>query len=223
MQRRSLINAGLAFGALFTTSSSAETNLRGNTTVKGMAQAISATKATESDILHLRRSIELSDLAPTEQYGGNPPFGAVLVLADGSVHEGWNHVYSNNDPTQHAELWLITETIKELNLDWRGKNAALLRGATLYASTEPCAMCAGAMYWAGIQRLVYGCSAECFGGVFKSLFPARTDTGLSISSRSVFASSGREIETVGPLLEEEASRIHKRHWPEIFGIESPFT
>ena len=174
------------------------------------------------DLLHLRRSIELSDLAPTEKYGGNAPFGAVLVLADGSVHEGWNHAYSNNDPTQHAELWLITETINKLNLDWRGRDAELLREATLYASTEPCAMCAGAMYWAGIQRLVYGCSAECFGDVFKSLFPARTDTGLSISSRSVFASSGRKIETIGPLLEEEASRIHKRHWPEIFGIESPF-
>ena len=191
--------------------------------MSGIEQEISTVEATDQDILYLRRSIELSDLAPTEEYGGNPPFGAILVLADGSVHEGWNHVFSNNNPTHHAELWLITATIKELNLDWRGEDAGLLTGATLYASTEPCAMCAGAMYWAGIRRLVYGCSAECFGGIFKSLFPAAKDTGLSVSSRSVFASSDRKTETIGPLLEQEASRIHKRHWPEIFGIESPFT
>lgn len=219
MQRRSLIHAGLAFSALFTTTSTAEIKPINNKKASDIEEESSALKATDQDLMHLRRSIELSDLAPSQKYGGNPPFGAILVLADGSVHEGWNHVFSNNDPTHHAELWLITETIKELNLDWRGQDAGLLNGATLYASTEPCAMCAGAVYWAGIQRLIYGCSAECFGSVFKSLFPGRTDTGLSISSRNVFASSGRKIEIIGPLLEEEASRIHKRHWPEIFGKE----
>lgn len=194
-----------------------------NEVVEAMEQENFVRQVTHQDLLHLRRSIELSDLAPTEKYGGNPPFGAIFVLADGSVHEGWNHVYSNNDPTQHAELWLITQTIKELNLDWRDRDAGLLEGATLYASTEPCAMCAGAMYWAGIRRLIYGCSAECFGGVFESLFPGTMDTGLSVSSRSVFASSGRKIEIIGPLLEEDAARVHKYHWPKIFGIESPFT
>ena len=222
MQRRSLIHAGLAFSGLFTTASTAEIKPANNKNTSDIEGKSPALKATDQDLMHLRRSIELSDLAPSQEYGGNPPFGAILVLADGSVHEGWNHVFSNNDPTHHAELWLITKTIKELNLDWRGKDAGLLNGATLYASTEPCAMCAGAMYWSGIQRLVYGCSAECFGSIFKSLFPARVDTGLSVSSRSVFASSGRKIETIGPVLEEKASRIHKRHWPEIFGIESPF-
>lgn len=182
---------------------------------------ISAIGITREDLLHLRRSIELSDLAPTREYGNNAPFGAVLVLADGSVHEGWNHAFSNNDPTQHAELWVITETIKKLNLDWRGTDARLLKEATLYASTEPCAMCAGAMYWAGIERLVYGCSASSFLGVIQSLLPGSTDTGLFISSRDVFASSGRITDTFGPFLEDEALHIHKSHWPEIFGVEPP--
>ena len=206
---------------MLTTAVSADSQSGKNTPDSNAAQEYPG-DFTEQDLIHLRRAIALSDLATTKEYGLNPPFGAVLVLADGSVHEGWNHVFSNNDPTHHAELWLITEAIKKLDLDWRGKDADLVRGATLYASTEPCAMCAGAMYWAGIQRLVYGCSAECFGSVFKSLFPERKNTGLSISSRDVFASSGRVTETIGPVLEEEALRVHKRHWPEIFGVESPF-
>src|SRR5690606_28523141 len=114
--------------------------------------------ATEQDLAHLRRAIQLSELAATPEYGGNHPFGGVLVLGDGRVVEGWNHSNSENDPGQHAERWLISHAIQSLELDWGGADRPLLSGATLYTSTEPCAMCAGAVYWSGIGRLVFGCS-----------------------------------------------------------------
>ena len=79
MQRRSLIHAGLAFSALFTTASTAETKPANNKNAGDIEEKSPALKANDQDLMHLQRSIELSDLAPLQEYGGNPPFGAVLV------------------------------------------------------------------------------------------------------------------------------------------------
>jgi len=170
----------------------------------------------EQDMKHLRRAIELSDLAASPEYGHNAPFGAVLMLGDGTVVEGWNHALSNNNSTHHAELWLISHTLESMKLDWRGKDRALLARSTLYASTEPCAMCAGAVYWAGIGRVVFGCSLACMDEVLKKFFP-ESWTGLPMPSRQVLDSSARRTIIVGPCLEDEARRVHESYWPRFTG------
>src|SRR5687768_14770951 len=98
----------------------------------------------------LRAAIIVARQAMT---AGNAPFGAVLVAADGRLLlEAGNTVLTSGDATGHAELNLIREATQRLD-------PATLAGATLYASTEPCPMCAGAVFWSGIGRVVFGLSS----------------------------------------------------------------
>jgi tRNA(Arg) A34 adenosine deaminase TadA len=85
----------------------------------------------------------------------------------------------------------------------------VLKGATLYSSAEPCAMCAGAIYWAGIGRLVYGLSEHRLRGVTGNHPENPT---LDLPCREVFRSGQRAIEVVGPLLEDEAEALHAGVW-----------
>jgi tRNA(Arg) A34 adenosine deaminase TadA len=100
--------------------------------------------------------------------------------------------------TGHAELNLVREAISTLGRD-------ALADCTLYTSTEPCAMCAGAIYWARIPRVVFGCSVECLHSI--------TEGTLRLPCREVFAHGNRRIEVVGPLLEDEALQVHRDFWP----------
>ena len=78
----------------------------------------------------------------------------------------------------------------------------------MYASTEPCAMCAGAIYWGGIGRLVFGLSnARLYGEV---LGLDASANGLRLACREVLVHGGRRVEVVGPLLEDEAAEIVAR-------------
>ena len=76
------------------------------------------------------------------------PIGAVIVRENELYAEAHNLTRTNSDPTAHAELLAIREAARKLG-DWR------LTAATLYVTLEPCAMCAGAMVLARIQRLVF--------------------------------------------------------------------
>src|ERR1700758_51769 len=94
----------------------------------------------------LRQSFEVARRSMTH---GNHPFGAILVDADGNVLiEAENGFMPDHDGTAHAERLLATQACRTLAPDVRAR-------ATLYSSAEPCAMCAGAIYWAGIGRVVY--------------------------------------------------------------------
>lgn len=79
------------------------------------------------------------------------PVGAVVVLDDEVIGEGWNRPISTNDPCAHAEILALRDAGRALG-------SYRLVGATLYVTLEPCAMCAGAMIHARIARLVYGAS-----------------------------------------------------------------
>src|ERR1700761_7826175 len=93
----------------------------------------------------LRRTFEVARRAHTH---GNHPFGAILVDAAGEVlMETENGYMPDHDMTGHAERVLATQASKQF-----GPQA--LAACTLYSSAEPCAMCAGAIYWAGIGRVV---------------------------------------------------------------------
>ncbi len=78
------------------------------------------------------------------------PIGAVLVSGGKLIATGWNQSISKLDPSAHAEIVAIRRAGKRL------RNYRL--GATmLYVTVEPCAMCAGAMVWARIRKVVFGC------------------------------------------------------------------
>jgi tRNA(Arg) A34 adenosine deaminase TadA len=156
--------------------------------------------ASELDEHFLRRSFDVARRALTH---GNHPFGAILVDRDRNVLiETENGYLPARDGTGHAERLLATQACTTLDPD-------LLKGATLYSSAEPCAMCAGAIYWAGIGRLVYGLSEHRLRGVTGNHPENPT---LDLPCREVFRSGQRPTEVVGPLLEDEAEALHRGVW-----------
>ena len=87
---------------------------------------------------------------------GEVPVGAVAVLDGEVVGEGYNRKESDQDPTAHAEMIALRQAAANLK-SWR------LLGVTLYATLEPCPMCAGAMIQGRLERLVYGAPDARFG------------------------------------------------------------
>ena len=156
------------------------------------------TDLTPLDETLLRRAIAISISSVAH---GNHPFGA--LLADGSevVLEAENTVTTTGDVTGHAETNLVRLA---------GRFSLLqLRSFTLYTSCEPCAMCSGAIYWAGIGRVVYALSEH-------DLLPLTGDhpdnPTLSLPSREVFARGQRTVVVAGPALESEAREPHVGFW-----------
>ncbi len=76
------------------------------------------------------------------------PVGAVIVLDDQIIGEGWNQPISSHDPTAHAEIIALRQAGQTIN-NYR------LSGATMYVTLEPCAMCAGALVHARLAKLVF--------------------------------------------------------------------
>jgi tRNA(Arg) A34 adenosine deaminase TadA len=175
-----------------------------------------ASNITERELGYLELAIQLSDLSSLPESGENDPFGAAIVLADGTVIKGHNHVRSYKDPTQHAELFTLSQACRS------GLEARNFKGATLYTSTEPCAMCCGATYWVGIRRVVFACGHDSLNKLFLDMFPASTEGGgLMMSSREIFAKGASQTDVLGPYLEEKAIAIHKKHWPRLLNVPAP--
>jgi tRNA(Arg) A34 adenosine deaminase TadA len=152
------------------------------------------------DLEYLRRSFEVARRA---QAHGNHPFGALLVGPDGRVLlERENGYLPARDMTGHAERLLATDAC-------RAHPPELLLECTLYSSAEPCAMCAGAAYWAGIGRVVYGLSERRLRAITGDHPENPT---LDLPCRTVFAAGQRSTEVVGPLLEDEAAALHEAFW-----------
>jgi tRNA(Arg) A34 adenosine deaminase TadA len=150
------------------------------------------------DLRFLRRAIVIARRARDH---GNHPFGALLVDAHQQVIlEAENTVVTEQDCTGHAETNLVRLASRQLPPD-------VFATSTLYSSAEPCAMCAGAIHWGNIGRLVYGVGAARF---YALIGP--TPTQLDLSCREVFARSGQPIEVIGPLLEDEALAVHADFW-----------
>ena len=149
---------------------------------------------------YLRLAIEVARQARS---AGNHPFGAILVGPDGAVlMQAGNTHGEAGDRTGHAERVLMTQASL-------AHPAEFLATCTVYASAEPCAMCAGAAYWAGVGRVVYGLSE----------FDLRQLTGahpenltLNLPCRTVFGAGQRVVEVLGPLLEDEARAVHEGFW-----------
>ncbi|MCP4751730.1 MAG: nucleoside deaminase [Proteobacteria bacterium] len=146
---------------------------------------------------HEKFILECYALARSATKNGNHPFGVLLVTDGEIVPSAENTVNSEKDATRHAELNLVGRALREL-----GTQA--VSECTLYASTEPCAMCAGAIYWAGIPKVVYGCSTAWLGKIAGGSF--------SIPCREILEKGKRPTQILGPVLEEEGIEIHRNFW-----------
>ncbi len=114
-----------------------------------------------------------------------------------------NGYLPDRDMTGHAERLLATQASKQF--DCQISRAT----ARIYTSAEPCAMCAGAIYWAGIGRVVYGLSERRL----KSITGDHAENPtLDLPCRTVFAAGQRAVEVIGPLLEDEAAALHAGVW-----------
>ncbi|WP_051015548.1 nucleoside deaminase [Alloalcanivorax dieselolei] len=149
---------------------------------------------------YMRESFQVAERALEK---GCHPFGALLVDADGTVlMEQENAFLPHHDMTGHAERVILTRASRTYPPDF-------LARCTLYTSAEPCAMCAGAAYWAGIGRVVYGLSEKQLKAITGNHPENPT---LDLPCRTVFAAGQRSVQVIGPLLEEEATALHLRFW-----------
>lgn len=121
---------------------------------------------TEESIRFMRRAMELASIAEEE---GEVPVGAVIVLNNEIIGEGWNRSIGTNDATAHAEIMAIREAGKHID-NYR------LVDAKLYVTLEPCPMCAGAIVHSRIKKVIFGArdlKTGAVGGVI-NLFSSKT-------------------------------------------------
>lgn len=100
---------------------------------------------------YMKIAINAAKWGITKNDGG--PFGAVIVKDGTVIASGHNHVISNNDPTCHGEIDAIRKACSALN-------TYDLSGCELYTTAYPCPMCLGAIQWANISKVYYGCNVE---------------------------------------------------------------
>ena len=155
---------------------------------------------TDEQLRHLTRAIALAAAAREH---GNHPFGSLLVDGDANiVLEAENTVVTGRDCTAHAELNLVRAAVSQFEPEH-------LAACTLYTSTEPCAMCAGAIFWSGIGRVVFALSSATLGELVDDPTGAWT---LAVSCRDVFEHGGRAVDVQGPLIEDQARLVHEGFW-----------
>lgn len=149
------------------------------------------------DFRWLRHTFALAEQAVAE---GDGAFAAALVGPDGALlFEAKQTRIRTKDATAHAEMNVCRDATARLPRDF-------LAGCTIYSSTEPCPMCAGAIAWSGIGRLVFGVSqARCY----EAIAPARPPRfRLPPACRDILSNVQPPIVVTGPLLEEEGLCAH---------------
>jgi tRNA(Arg) A34 adenosine deaminase TadA len=158
------------------------------------------TLVTETDLKFLHQAIAVSRRS---RDNGNHPFGAILVSSDGKVLlEAENTVVTTRDATGHAE----TNLMRMASIQF---SSEILSTSTMYSSCEPCVMCAGAIYWTGVPRLVYALPETRL----YEMTGANTDNPtMHLGCREVLTRGQRVFEVHGPALEVEAAAVHARFW-----------
>jgi len=142
------------------------------------------------------------DIANNARQSGNHPFGALLADPQGNILlEAENTVVTDKDCTGHAELNLMRAASKKYDGDF-------LATCTLYTSTEPCPMCSGAIFWGNVRRIVFGLSEE---RLYSLIDPASEEI-LYLPCRDIFEKGQKPIEVIGPILEDEAIKVHEGFW-----------
>lgn len=137
------------------------------------------------------------DLARAAMEHGNQPYGALVVKGGDIIIQAESTKIITGDCSRHAELTVASRAAMFLSKED-------MQECTLYSSTEPCAMCTGAIYWSGIGRLVYGCPNEYLSQILGG--------NLEISTREILSRGKRKVEVAGPILGDEAFELHKEYW-----------
>src|SRR5258706_7167079 len=148
---------------------------------------------TENDLGYSLYAIWLADAGGEN---GSPPFGGVLVSSRGWIlSEGENTQGATSDCTCHAETNLLHEATRRYS-------RKLLAHSTMYTSAEPCPMCAGAIFWSGVGRVVFGLSSE-------HLFALthKKAEHLFEHCADVLANGTHQVEVCGPMIESEAESV----------------
>lgn len=146
-------------------------------------------------------------LAMDARNEGNHPFAAILVDGSGGVimeskNQGHGGESGHVDRTAHAELLLARAAAATYPPEE-------LAGYSVYTNCEPCCMCAGAMYWAGVGRLVFGITEH---HLLTITGAHEENPTLDLPSRDVFARGQRRIEVIGPVDLPEALSVHEGFW-----------
>ncbi|MGI9307939.1 MAG: tRNA adenosine(34) deaminase TadA [Gammaproteobacteria bacterium] len=136
----------------------------------------------DTDLAFMEEALALA--AQAEQVG-EVPVGAIVVHQGEIIARTFNQSIGRNDPSAHAEILALREAAQLIE-NYR------LTGATMYVTLEPCAMCAGAMVHARLERLVYGCS-DARAGAAGSVFDVVREPQLN-----------HQLEVLGGVLEERA-------------------
>ena len=136
-------------------------------------------------------------LAREAREAGNHPFGALLAVDGQVVLTARNTVHTDHDPTAHAETNLVHEAVRRLSAE------QIARGV-LYTSCEPCAMCVGKMYWAGVRTMVYALPTEELAKLAGGRFV--------VPCRELFARAMDPVSVIGPVLVDEARAVHIGYW-----------
>ncbi|ROQ67174.1 tRNA(Arg) A34 adenosine deaminase TadA [Streptomyces sp. 840.1] len=158
------------------------------------------TAATEADTAHLHTAVAV---ARRSRAAGNHPFGALLAGPDGTVLiEAENTVTTGRDATGHAETNLVRLSTAKYDTEF-------LRTCTLYTSTEPCAMCSGAIYWSGIGRVAYALGED---ELLDMTGANEENPTMALPCRVVFAAGQRDLPVVGPVDLPEAREVHQGFW-----------
>lgn len=152
----------------------------------------------QSHEFYLRRCIEISK---DSRAHGNAPFGALLVDKDGNIlMEQENIEITEKVCTGHAV------STPRASHEY---SKAFLWDCTLYTTAVPCAMCAGAIYWANIGRVVYGMTER---RLLELTGSNEQNPTFDLPCRNVFACGQKEIEVVGPFSEVETADVNEGYW-----------
>lgn len=148
----------------------------------------------ELDIQFINKALELAENAVKN---GNEPFGALLVKNGHIVMSGENCIHTQSDPTYHAELGLIRQFCSTQKI-------TDLSEYTLYTSCEPCCMCAGAMVWCNLGRMVYSLSHDTLAEI--------AGFNIMIGSDEIFSRSPNQPMVIKGIQQQQAVSIYIRYF-----------
>jgi tRNA(Arg) A34 adenosine deaminase TadA len=157
---------------------------------------------TDRDREFVDRAIELAAEAVER---GNTPFGALLVVDGEVVAEARNETRTEDDIAAHPELALARQAARDLDADERAR-------CTMYASTEPCPMCATGVHYAGLDRVVFGVAGEALNEL--------TCDVVTVPCEEVIRRAGGETTVRGPVATEAAMALHESFFGDGAGEES---
>jgi len=148
-----------------------------------------------TDERYVQDAIELAREAVA---AGNTPFGSLLVVGDRVVARSRNTTATDDDITAHPELKLARFAARELDADERAD-------CTMYTSTEPCEMCATAIHYADLDRVVYSVRKE-------TLARLRGKESSGLTCQTLIARKGGTTTVDGPVLEAEGMAVHREFY-----------